>query len=190
MKKPIQAPSIDHEPEQCLHAARGLLDQGLELLRRVSDESYSRPLRVAADASIGGHYRHCLDHFSCLLQGIESGRVNYDRRERDPMIESNREAAESLTTRLQQALAGLSLSQVSGSIEVCCKVDYECDRSQSVKSSVAREIMYVVAHGVHHFALIAVMARVMELPLPDEFGVAPSTLQYRRQESTPVEMSA
>jgi hypothetical protein len=39
--------------------------------------------------------------------------------------------------------------------------------------------MYVVAHAVHHYALIGVMAGVMGMSLPAGFGVAPSTLKHQ-----------
>jgi hypothetical protein len=45
-------------------------------------------------------------------------------------------------------------------------------------SSVGRELQYLVAHTVHHFALMAVALRTCGHRLPDEFGVAPSTLRH------------
>ncbi len=43
------------------------------------------------------------------------------------------------------------------------------------------EIMYSVAHAVHHYALIGVMGGIMGLPMPAGFGVAPSTLSHQAQ---------
>jgi len=43
---------------------------------------------IAFNASIGGHYRHCLDHFTSLLRGLDAEAVDYDHRERDARIES------------------------------------------------------------------------------------------------------
>jgi len=39
--------------------------------------------------------------------------------------------------------------------------------------------MYAVAHAVHHYALIGVMAGIMGVELPAGFGVAPSTLKHQ-----------
>jgi len=39
--------------------------------------------------------------------------------------------------------------------------------------------MYAVAHAVHHYALIGVMAGIMKITLPAGFGVAPSTLKHQ-----------
>ncbi len=164
----------------CLQAAIYLLEQGVELLELISDDAYARRLAVALNASIGGHYRHCLDHFDCLLESVrESDLIDYDRRKRDLNVESDRKRAIAVSRRIQQSLRDLPVTQIHTTVSVRCKVHYRVDRTQEVDSTLAREIMYVVAHGVHHFALIAVMARVMDFPLPADFGVAPSTLQHR-----------
>jgi hypothetical protein len=42
--------------------------------------------------------------------------------------------------------------------------------------------MYAVAHAIHHYALIAVMCAILEIPVPAGFGVAPSTLQYHAEQ--------
>ena len=42
------------------------------------------------DSTIGGHVRHNLDHFLCLEQGLKSGSVDYDARERDEFLETDR----------------------------------------------------------------------------------------------------
>jgi hypothetical protein len=39
--------------------------------------------------------------------------------------------------------------------------------------------MYSIAHAVHHYALIGLMAGVMGLKLPAGFGIAPSTLKHQ-----------
>jgi hypothetical protein len=155
----------------------------VELLGLISDEAYSSRLFVASNASIGGHYRHCLDHFHCLLLGIEIGLIDYDNRKRDLTVETDWKRAMDESVRLRTALSALSDEMIQNLVGVRCKVHYEMDRSQEVWSTFAREIMYVVAHGVHHFALISMMAKVMNFPLPSDFGVAPSTLQHRSLEA-------
>jgi hypothetical protein len=179
----IQQTSKDESSRECIQAAICLLDQGMGLLGLISDEAYNSHLAVASNASIGGHYRHCLDHFHCLLLGLETGLIDYDDRPRNLSVEMDRSKAMEESVRLKNALSVLSGEMISNPVGVRCKVHYEMDRSQEVSSTFAREIMYVVAHGVHHFALISVMANVMDFPLPSDFGVAPSTLQHRSFEA-------
>ena len=62
-----------------------------------------------------------------------------------------------------------------------CKTSYAINGSQVSPSTVGREIMYSVAHAVHHYALIGVMCGIMGLAMPPGFGVAPSTLKHQAE---------
>ena len=173
----VEASAADH----CVQAAVHILDQGSGLLKSLSDQDYQRRLAEAFGASIGGHYRHCLDHFVCLLEGMDSGALDYDKRRRAGQMERFRAAALEATEEIRESLTSWEASVLERPITVRCKIHYASNRSQRAKSTAARELMYVAAHAVHHFALIAVMAKVMNLPLPGNFGVAPSTLMHRAQ---------
>jgi uncharacterized damage-inducible protein DinB len=45
----------------------------------------------------------------------------------------------------------------------------------SAWSTLRRELAFVVSHTVHHQALIAVLLSLVGVPVPDAFGLAPST---------------
>src|SRR3974377_10980 len=79
------------------------LNQGEALLSDITDEIYTRKISVAFNASIGGHYRHCLDHFRSLLDAAVSGDLDYDHRERGTLIEQDRFAALNATRELREA---------------------------------------------------------------------------------------
>lgn len=38
--------------------------------------------------------------------------------------------------------------------------------------------MFCVVHAIHHYALIRVMCGMIEVVVPDGFGVAPSTIKH------------
>jgi len=156
------------------------LTQGELLLVEISDTDYTRKLPVAFNASIGGHYRHCLDHFRSLLDAAGAGNLNYDHRERGTLVENDRFAALNATRELRTAYEQLNPAVLTRSLDVTCKTSYASSGSQVSPSTVGREIMYSVAHAVHHYALIGVMAGIMELKLPAGFGVAPSTLKHQQ----------
>jgi hypothetical protein len=61
-------------------------------------------------------------------------------------------------------------------------VNYELDAAPSIRATVGRELMYAVAHAIHHYALIAFMCGMLEVPVPVGFGVAPSTLKYHAEQ--------
>jgi len=172
----------DH-PRRILDAAAGLLRQGIDLLGVLTTETYTHRVAVAFNGSIGGHYRHCLDHFSSLLNGLDSDLVDYDRRERDPRLEADPEFARGVTRRMLAAFEGLEPSMLATPVTVRCEVSYEHGGSPATRSTLGRELAYAIAHGIHHYALIGVMARLQEARLPETFGVAPSTLAHRREVS-------
>jgi hypothetical protein len=162
-----------------------VLQQGERLLSELDDESYVRRLPAAFNASIGGHYRHCLDHFHALLDGAENGELNYDRRERGTLVEMDRFAALNTTWALRQSYERLPAEGLERKLTVTCKTSYASSGSQSSDSTVRREIMYVVAHAVHHYALIGIMGGLMDLKMPAGLGVAPATVKYQSQLSKP-----
>ncbi|MFW6292999.1 MAG: hypothetical protein ACOC7V_11860 [Spirochaetota bacterium] len=40
-------------------------------------------------------------------------------------------------------------------------------------STVERELAMLASHTVHHYAIIALILRIQDVPVPEEFGVAP-----------------
>lgn len=155
------------------------LNQGEQLLQDVSDDVYTQKVPTAFNASIGGHYRHCLDHFRSLLDAAASGDLNYDHRERGTLIESDRFAALNATRELREGYERLEPALLQRPLSVTCKTSYASSGSQASPSTVGREVMYSVAHAVHHYALIGVMGGLLGVPLPAGFGVAPSTLKHQ-----------
>jgi len=173
--------SQQNENRELLQSVIETLRQGETLLAEISDAAYTHKVPVAFNASIGGHYRHCLDHFRSLLDAAQSGDLNYDHRERGTLVESDRFAALNATRELIADWENLNIFFLSRKLEVTCKTSYSASGSQSSPSTVGREIMYAVAHAVHHYALIGVMGGIMGLTMPAGFGVAPSTLKHQQQ---------
>jgi len=163
-----------------IQSAVEILTQGENLLAELENDHYTTRLPAAFNASIGGHYRHCLDHFRTLLDAAHSGDLNYDHRERGTLIENDRFAALNATRELRSAFQALPADCLSRQLNVTCKTSYSDGGSQVSGSTVGREIMYAVAHAVHHYALIGIMGGLMGLQMPTGFGVAPSTLKHQR----------
>lgn len=168
------------EGRRILAAAGEILGQGEALLGMLSAENYVRKLPAAFNGTIGGHLRHCLDHFSSLLRGLDSDLVDYDHRERDPRIESDPAFALGLLRRLRAELERMKPGTLATPVLARCEVSYDHGNSPLTRSSLGRELVYAVAHGIHHYAIISVMARMMDVDLPPHFGVAPTTVVHRR----------
>ena len=170
-------------------AVIGVVNQGDALLTEIENANYVRKLPAAFNASIGGHYRHCLDHFRSLLDSASAGDLNYDHRERGTLVENDRFAALNATRELRVNYQGLPPECLSRQLLITCKTSYAAHGSQASSSSVGREIMYVVAHAVRHYALIGIMGGLLGLKLPRGFGVAPSTVKFQSESANPVPAS-
>lgn len=168
-----------NDGQELIESVIETLQQGETLLAGITDETYTQKVPIAFNASIGGHYRHCLDHFRSLLDSAMDGDLNYDHRERDTLIEKDRYAALNATRALRESYERLDPIFLLRPLGVTCKTRYATDGSQASSSTVGREIMYSVAHAVHHYALIGVMAGILGLHIPPGFGVAPSTLKHQ-----------
>lgn len=174
------APALD-DARRILAGADAVLVQAEELLAVVSASDYARKLPVAFNGSIGGHVRHCLDHFSSLLAGAGRSWVDYDHRQRDPRIETDPVFALATARRLRAGVAALAPERLPIPVTARCEVSCAHGESPVTGSTLGRELVYAIAHAIHHYALIAVMGRLMEIPLPPHFGIAPSTVAHLRE---------
>lgn len=172
-------PEFSEDHRRILAAASAILQQGEDLLAVLSATHYTQRVSAVFNGCIGGHYRHCLDHFASLLRGTGTDLVDYDLRERDPRIETQPHYALHVTRDLRTRLNLISATALAAPVTARCEVSYEHGNSPSTQSSFARELAYCIAHAIHHYALIAVIARLLEVELPAHFGVAPSTVAHQ-----------
>lgn len=163
---------------QAVRAADAVLDQGESLLRLLSLDDYLRRHPHAFNASIGGHYRHCLDHFLSLVNARANGFVDYDGRQRNPRIENDPAHALSVTRELRETIRQLDVAELEAPVPVRCSISYDDADEPPFTSTLGRELAYAITHAIHHFALVAFLARQAGIPLPDRFGLAPSTAKH------------
>ncbi len=174
----LTTPEMDGE--RILAAAVEILKQGEDLLTVLSPERYTKRVPLAFNGSIGGHYRHCLDHFTSLFHALDSDVVDYDRRERDPRIEADPTFARNLTRQMRESLERMTSDDLSRTVKTRCEVSYVHGNSPLTVSTYGRELVYAIANAIHHYALISIMAGLLEVTLPSHFGVAPSTVAHLR----------
>jgi len=155
-----------------------VLTQGEDLLEILTDTDYAQAVPEAFGASVGAHYRHHLDHVHAWLNPDDREVIDYDARARDPQLETDRTVALARTRALVEACHRTAPDRLRRATAVRCSVAREED-APLVASSVAREAVNVIVHGIHHYALIAIICRMRRIDLPDGFGVAPSTAKHR-----------
>lgn len=152
------------------------LRQGISLLQRLDDDLYTRPNAACFNSTIGGHIRHNTDHYECFLRGYQDGTVDYDGRTRDVRVQNEAQFACDLMQRIISALEELPESQLEQPLQVKMDSGGADDWSGS---TIRRELQFLLSHTIHHFALIATIARLEGMDaLPPHFGVAPSTLKH------------
>jgi len=166
-----------------LGATQDVLEQGLALLDRLDPVVYALTAGDPFGASVGGHYRHVLDHFLCLAAGIESGTINFDHRGRDRQLETDKHYAEQITVTLLECFRALGPQELDRPCSVVYTVGYDAEPTL-IKTTVGRELAFCVSHAVHHFAIIRLLCAYLSVPVTAEFGVAPSTLRYRSEQGS------
>src|ERR1041385_476157 len=122
--------------QRILAAAIDILTQGEDLLRSLSAENYTRRVPVVFNAAIGGHYRHCLDHFTSLLLALDADEVDYDHRKRDPRIETQPEFALALTAEMHRTLEQLTPDALCTEVKARCEVSYTHGNSPVTRSTL------------------------------------------------------
>jgi uncharacterized damage-inducible protein DinB len=149
------------------------LEEHQELLLKLSDKQYQYQSELLSGASIGQHLRHVVEFYDCLLNGLLQEKINYEKRARSLDLENNRKTAiNKISSIIDQLLSLESNSRLYLEIE-----DFIID------TSVQRELYYNLEHSIHHQALIKVGLKEQNIGnmVNADFGVAPSTLKYRKQ---------
>jgi hypothetical protein len=152
----------------------------LEQLQYVIDEltpvQYTQPVKLLSQSSIGQHTRHILEFFVELNKGYETGMVDYDKRVRNKNIEADKDFAITTIRRIEADIQ-------KPDKELLLQAEYGEGEAHSAQvfSNYYRELVYNLEHTVHHMALIRIgVNAVSDVVIPDEFGVAASTLKYRK----------
>lgn len=158
---------------QLNHSIASLLMQIEDTIIQLTDNQFCASIPLLGGSSIGEHVRHMLEFYIELLNGYESGMVNYDQRIRDHQLQTIRSAA---VFKIKQLTNQLNLKDKALLI-----TSNDNQSNDPVISTYARELMYNLDHTVHHMALIRVaVCLTTSIALRPDFGVAAATVNYRK----------
>lgn len=157
-----------------IQAVKNTLDDVDHFLSQVSDDQYTYPCPELSGSTIGQHTRHIIELFECLVNQYDEGTINYDSRPRDPLTETLPDYARKCIQKIRNTInkpdKQLKLTQHVASGHI------------TLHSNYYRELLYNLEHCIHHQALIRVAAVCMDnLQLHAHFGVAPSTIEFKKQ---------
>jgi uncharacterized damage-inducible protein DinB len=151
-----------------------LLDELESLLTEVAPDAYCARFASEVSGSIGEHVRHCLDHISALLAADSSTALSYDRRQRGTAVETDPAEAVRQILRLKRGLEAWSTRSLDETIRVTSMIS-SSGGAVTGRSTLARELAFVVSHTIHHQAIIGVLLAIHGHAVPDRFGHSPST---------------
>jgi len=165
------------------HPARAnirYLEQGVALIDGLADELYAGSSGGPYPGGVGAQFRHCLDFYGCFLGGLDAGRIDYRRRERDARIETDRAHAAAQARSICDSLRGLTREKLDRALAVRAE-EAAPGPGEWSGSSAGRELQFLVSHTIHHYALIAVLLASRGYDVTSRFpelGIAPSTLEH------------
>lgn len=102
-------------------------------------------------------------------------KINYDLRERDLKLETNRKAVINVLRNIIDSIQTFELNPelINKKIEVKSNEGIGDGVSPWSVSSIRRELQFLISHTVHHYALIGLILKTMDVTVPEDFGVAP-----------------
>jgi len=178
-----------HKKLSVVRANIHFLQQGIDLLSSITGDQYAMNNGKYFKSGVGKHFRHIIDHYVSLVNR-EDDKVNYDARERDTRLETDRSFAIGKMQLLINQLNHFLENPAALDDLVTVKSNEGAGEEDAAwsDSSVRRELQFLISHTVHHYALIAIILKTIGFNPSQEFGVAPSTLKYEK-EHRPVKTS-
>jgi uncharacterized damage-inducible protein DinB len=153
-----------------------IIDQLIDLLNNIESEVYINALQPLHYSTVGQHVRHITEFYLCALQGYKNRIVDYDARERNILIEVDKDFTVETLENVKQQLQSLNSDR-----KLILKSKFGGDEAMEIPSSFFRELTYLIEHTIHHLAIIKIGLNEVypEINIAKNFGVAHSTLRYR-----------
>lgn len=167
---------------QLSSAADAILNQLAQLVEQLRDNDLLKPSHALSNSTIGQHLRHTLEFFICLEMGYAKGIVNYDKRNHDKLIETDKSIA--LGT-IQRIIDFVNQNQNDQPLRLEVGYHPTSDESVNIETNYFRELTYNIEHAIHHMAIMKIGIHEVApyISLSADFGVAVSTLRYQQKQS-------
>lgn len=163
-----------------LNSVNQTLLQVKEIIETIQKLPPKNKAHMYCELNIGNHIRHINDHFLAVKQGITSGTIDYNLRNRGSKIETDAHVALNVLDELQDWVNSIDVKQLDSNIQVFSEVNSVQTESLEFKSSLAREFLYLINHTIHHTAHVGLIARNQGINIPIDSGLAPCTRTFMR----------
>ncbi len=162
-----------------ISACKDILNQLEAVLTQITEEDFTKKVATLNYSTIGQHIRHTLEFFTCLVHNHSGGVINYDQRDHDGVIETDK----TIATALVRDLAAF-IEQASEDKDLTLEANYSLisDEAISIRTTYFRELAYNIEHAIHHMAIIKIALKEVApyVSIPEHFGVAVSTIRYQK----------
>jgi hypothetical protein len=127
-------------------------------LQGMSKHTYRLVLTPNFSESAGTHMKHIINHYFALRDGVVTGKINYNARHFDPMVEMSLDYALKKLQEIEHILTGIC--QLTPYIPV--QVLSETSKGDYIQislshSTLGRELDFVSSYSKHNLELLDVM---------------------------------
>jgi hypothetical protein len=157
-----------------------IVAQVIAISNELSNEAFAQPLAILHGSSIGKHIRHIIEFYDCLLRGYENGTVDYDAREHNALLENDKTLAIQALETIREKI----FNATDKSLVLAVNFSDRADAATTIDTTFYRELIYNIEHVVHHAAIIKIALKnsFPEVSLPDNFGIAYSTVRFNNKQ--------
>lgn len=149
------------------------LAEGIKLLESITPAIYTQSQQPLFQSTIGAHFRHFLEHYECLFEQLPVRAICYDQRRRYQRLEIDFEYACEFIQLLRTRVEEIELTAFALDLQFMSDQNRE-----AVPTTLARELLFLESHTMHHYAMIAAMARASGITTDGNFGVAIATRNF------------
>lgn len=156
-----------------------ILSQLIDMTEQFSKEEYTRSLHLLSANSVGRHLRHILEFYDLAVRAGSAGKLNYDRRERNLLLENDPLEA---ISKMKDLI--MHIRTMKDDMVLKLEASYSSNSGDDIRITTTfyRELLYNVEHAVHHMAIIAIAVKIdfRHISLSENFGIAYSTVKHRQ----------
>jgi uncharacterized damage-inducible protein DinB len=128
-------------------------------------------------SSAGQHFRHVLDFYTAFAGGYKTEEIDYDKRERNEQVAEKRGVCIKKIDEIVSFLNSIRDIDMS-SVLIVSTIEGTTGLSSSARSTIGRELQFMLSHTIHHYALISIILKSQGVDIPKNFGIARSTIEY------------
>lgn len=168
--------------QKVINSSIEVFDQLASFIDSIDNDIYKAYSRPLFDSSIGQHLRHILDIYQALIRNKQDKIIDYDIRLRGIPLETERHDAIITLKAIRQWLMQLTPDDMCRPVNISTEVAISEQHSAIFQTSFGRELFFASNHTIHHLALMVTLAKVLGCQVSNDYGVAPATATYIREQ--------